>query len=62
MSDNRRNSPAAVLAFIAAALALIAAGIGYTHRGKVEWSLIAGALFMVALGWGALRGSKSGGA
>lgn len=62
MSENRGSILAAILGFVAAGLALIAAAIGYSRDGNVEWSLIAGALFMAALGWGSLQRAKSGGA
>ena len=61
MSDHRRFPLAALLAFIAATLAAVAVGIGYARRGSVDWSMIAAALFMAALGWGALQRSKSDG-
>lgn len=50
---------AAILGFVAAGLALIAAAIDYSNDGKVRWGLIAGALFMAALGWGSLQRAKS---
>jgi len=61
MADNRGSLLAAILGFVAAGLALIAAAIGYSRDGKVEWSLLAGALFMAALGWASLQRSKSSG-
>ena len=61
MSQNRGSMLAAILGFVAAGLALIAAAIDYSHDGKVRWGLIAGALFMLALGWTSLQRAKSGG-
>jgi hypothetical protein len=53
---------AAALAFIAAALALVAAVVNYTRQAEIKWSLLAATAFLVALGLAALRRSRSGGA
>jgi hypothetical protein len=42
-----------ILSLVAAALALTAAGITYARSGRVEWSLIAAAAFLVVFGLGA---------
>ena len=50
---------ALILSIIAAALALTAAGIRYAADGEVRWSLIAGAAFIFAIGWGAWSRSST---
>jgi hypothetical protein len=42
-----------ILSFVAAGLALSAALIEYARQGKVNIALLAAALFLVALGFGA---------
>jgi hypothetical protein len=49
----------AVLWFVATALALTAALIGWSKNGEIEWALYAGAVFTAVMGWSALRRSKS---
>jgi hypothetical protein len=48
-----------ILSLVAAALALTAAVIRYSKDGRVEWSLIAAAVFLVVFGLGA-RGREGG--
>jgi hypothetical protein len=52
---------AAILWFVAAALALTAAVITYTDGREVRWPLLAATLFLAAMGWSQLRKSKSAG-
>jgi len=48
-----------VLAFIAAALALAGAVVGYSRTGDVRWSLVAAAIFLIAFGIGARNRSAA---
>jgi hypothetical protein len=50
---------AAVLWFVASALALAAAIITYTEDGQIKWSLFAATVFTAALGLSTLRRSRS---
>jgi len=53
MSGRSGRNPARVLWFVAAALATIAAAVGYFRKGEVRWSLLAAAVFLAAMGLGA---------
>lgn len=51
-------SPAAtrltfILSLVAAGLALVAAAIRYSKDGRIEWTLVAAAAFLVVFGFGA---------
>lgn len=59
MAGNGRPSPAGLLAYVAAALAAIAAIIGYVRHGHVRWSLLAAALLFAALGWNSSKRPQS---
>ena len=53
MSGRSGGDPARVLWFVAAALATIAAAVGYFQKGEIRWSLLAAAVFLAAMGLGA---------
>jgi sulfite exporter TauE/SafE len=50
-----------ILSLVAAGLALAAAGITWSRSGKVEWTLIAAAAFLVVFGLGARARGRSAG-
>lgn len=51
----------AVLWFVAAALALVAAVVTYARGDEIRWPLLAAAVFLAVMGFGAMRRSKSAG-
>lgn len=53
--DSSRGPLAGILWFVAAALALAAAAVRYARHGEIWWYLVAAALFLAAMGAGALR-------
>jgi hypothetical protein len=55
MANAGRSRLPALLAFVAAVLAAVAAGIAYARRRELKWSLLAAALFLAAMGWSALK-------
>ena len=62
MTGKRAGAPlAAILAFVAAALAWAAAGIGYAGGEPPKWGLVAAGLFCAAMGFSMLtRARRSG--
>lgn len=48
-----------ILSLVAAGLALVAAAIRYSKDGRIEWSLIAAAAFLVVFGLGARARGRS---
>jgi hypothetical protein len=61
LAANPRLRRVAVLWFVAAGLSLIAAVLRLMNDEPVQWPLLAATLFMAALGWTALRQSRSSG-
>ena len=51
----------AVLWFAAAVLAVAAAVVTYVRGGEIKWTLLVAAVFLAAMGFGAVRRSKSAG-
>jgi uncharacterized membrane protein YhhN len=62
MAEGPGAKLAAILWFVAAILALAAAGIAYGRRGEIRWPLLAAAMFLLAMGANALKRSKIKGA
>jgi hypothetical protein len=46
----RSQKTAVALAFVAAALSLVAVGLGYANRGEINVTPLVGGLFMLGLG------------
>lgn len=53
MAVTRSSRLASLLWFVAAALALGAAVVGYARQGEMRWALLAAAAFLAAMGWSA---------
>lgn len=62
MTVDANSRRVAILWFVAAALALFAAVLGWRKDGDVEWALFAAAAFMTVLGVTRLRLPKTTGA
>lgn len=52
---------AAILWFVASALALAAAVITYSDERQIKWPLLAATVFLAAMGFSTLRRSRSDG-
>jgi hypothetical protein len=61
LAANPRLRWVAVLWFVAAGLSLTAAVLRLVNDEPVRWPLLAATVFMAALGWTALRQSRSSG-
>ena len=57
MAEQPPNKLAAILWFVAAALALTAAVLRYTESGEIKWPLLAAAVFLGAMGVGLAKRS-----